>query len=114
MSEENEPRTPGGEDKPRVPLREGRIPLPGVMAISLYLLLMAGTIVAGVVGHHYTPVYLIFAVVFVTASPGLLMGFRWAWALALSATFLLMTFDLWNFAAQHQTAMAVQGILNLV
>lgn len=101
------------ENKARLPLR-GRMPLPGVMAISLYLLLMAGTIVVGVVGRHYTPVYLIFAVVFVTASPGLLMGFRWAWALALSAVFLLMTYNFWAFAAQHVTAMAFQGFLNLV
>lgn len=101
------------ENEPNPPFR-GRIPLPGVMAISLYLLLMAGTIVVGVVQKHYTPVYLIFAVGFLTASPGLLMGFRWAWALTLSAMFLLMTYDLWTFAAQHEAGMAVQGTLNLV
>jgi hypothetical protein len=104
MTEENEPKSP----------LHGRIPLPGVMAISLYLLLMAGTVVVGVVERHYTPVYLIFAVVFVTASPGLLMGFRWAWALAVGAAFVLMTYDLWTFAAQHVPGMAVQGCLNLV
>lgn len=104
MSHEDEPRTPLGD----------RMPLPGVMAISLYLLLMAGTIVVGVVGRHYPPVYLFFAVVFVTGSAGLLVGFRWAWALGLAAVFLLMAYDFWIFAAQHTTAIAVQGFLNLV
>lgn len=101
------------EKEPREPLRRGK-PLPGVAAIALYLLLLAGTAVAGVVGKHFSPVYLVFAVVFVTASAGLIVGFRWAWALALAAVFLLMTYDLWSFAAQHTTGMAVQGALNLV
>lgn len=98
---------------PKVPLR-GRVPLPGVLGISLYLLLMAGTIVVGVLGHHYPPLYFVFPVVFVAASAGLIVGFRWAWALALSAVFLLMAYNLWLFAAQHAVAMAVQGFLNLV
>ena len=42
------------------------------------------------------------------------MGFRWAWVLALSAVFLLMSYNFWIFAAQHAAAMAVQGGLNLV
>ncbi|HWE83366.1 MAG TPA: hypothetical protein VG267_00375 [Terracidiphilus sp.] len=104
MSQESEPRTPLG----------GRMPLPGVAAIALYLLLMAGTIVVGVVGRHYGALYLLFAVIFVVASAGLVASFRWAWSLALAAVFLLMTYDLWTFAAQHTTAMAVQGFLNLV
>lgn len=101
------------ESEPRTPLR-GRMPLPGVAAIALYLLLMAGTIVAGVVGRHYGALYLFFAVVFVVASAGLIASFRWAWALALAAVFLLMTNDFWSFAAQHATATAVQGFLNLL
>lgn len=104
MSEELEPKTP---------LR-GRKPLPGVAAIGLYLLLLAATVVAGVVGKHFSPMYLVFAVVFVTASGGLIAGFRWAWALALAAVFVLMTYDLWGFAAQHSGMMAVQGVLNLL
>ncbi|MFZ0395850.1 MAG: hypothetical protein WCF17_02985 [Terracidiphilus sp.] len=101
------------EDEPRTPLR-GNVPLPGVLAISLYLLLLAGTIVVGVVGHHYAAIYLVFAAVFVSASAGLIVGFRWAWVLALSAVFLLMSYNFWIFAAQHAAAMAVQGLLNLV
>ncbi len=101
------------EDEPKKPLR-GNVPLPGVLAIALYLLLLSATIVAGVVGRHYGPIYLVFAVVFVSASAGLIVGFRWAWVLALSAVFLLMSYNFWLFASQHAAAMAVQGGLNLV
>ena len=104
MTEENEPRSP---------LR-GRLPLPGVAAIALYLLLVSATIVAGVVGKHFSPVYLVFAVMFVTSSAGLIAGFRWAWVLSLSAVFMLMSYNFWIFSVQHEAMMVVQGLLNLV
>lgn len=97
------------------PVRVRRMPLPGVLAIAFYLLLLAGVIVLGVVsGHHYPPLYLIFSMLFITASGGLIAGFRWAWALALAAVFLLATYNLWLFAKEHQGAPAVQGALNLL
>src|SRR5471030_3296147 len=66
-------------------------PLPGLAAISLYLFVLAGVIILGVVrGPHYPPLFLVFAAGFITASGGLLMLFRWAWALALAAVFLLV------------------------
>jgi hypothetical protein len=101
------------DDDSKKPLG-GHVPLPGVMAVSLYLLLVAGTIVAGVVGRRIGALYLVFAAAFVSASAGLIVGFRWAWSLALSAVFLLMSFSFWIFAARHQTAMVVPGCLNLL
>lgn len=99
---------------PRLPLAEF-LPLPGLAAISLYLLVLAGVIVLGVVGgRHYPLLFLVFAAGFITASGGLLMLFRWAWALALAAVFLLVVYNLWIFSAQHQGAALVQGLLNLV
>jgi len=88
---------------------------PGLAAISLYLLVLAGTIILGVAGGgHYPPLFLLFAAGFMTASGGLLMLFRWAWALALAAVFLLVAYNLWIFSTQHQGAALVQGLLNLV
>jgi hypothetical protein len=98
----------------RPPNRE-LLPLPGLAAISLYLLLLAGVIILGVVaGRHYPPLFLVFAAGFIAASAGLLMLFRWAWSLALAAVLLLTIYDLWVFSAQHQGAALVQGLLNLV
>jgi hypothetical protein len=84
-------------------------------AIGLYLLLLAGTIVVGVLnGGHYPAFFLLFAVVFVTASAGLIVGFRWAWALALAAVFLLACYWAWTFAGVRSAPAALQGLLNLV
>jgi len=89
-------------------------PLPGMIAIALYMLVLAATVSFGVVGSHYPRLLLILAPLFVTASFGLLRMFRWAWALTLSAVFLLMTYNLWIFFEQKQAPGAVQGVLNLV
>jgi hypothetical protein len=90
-------------------------PLPGLAAISLYLFVLAGVIILGVVvGRHYPPMFLIFGAAFLTAGGGLLMLFRWAWALALAAVFLLVVYNLWIFSGQHLGAALVQGLLNLV
>ncbi|MGB6745278.1 MAG: hypothetical protein WBE38_16645 [Terracidiphilus sp.] len=91
------------------------LPLPGLAAIALYLLVLAGVIVVGVVsGRHYPPVFLVFPVLFIASCGGLLMLFRWAWSLALAAVVLLSGYNLWIFARDHQPAGLVQGLLNLI
>jgi hypothetical protein len=101
-------------NRPQPPGRD-LLPLPGLAAICLYLFVLAGVIIFGVVGgRRYPPLLLIFAAAFITASAGLLMLFRWAWALALAAVFLLVAYNLWIFSTQHQGAALVQGLLNLV
>jgi hypothetical protein len=98
-----------------LPLLPDLLRLPGLAAISLYLMALAGVIIVGVVGgRHYPPMFLIFAAGFFTASGGLLMLFRWAWALALAAVFMLVVYNLWIFSSLHQGAALVQGLLNLV
>jgi len=92
-----------------------QLPLPGLAAIALYLLVLSGSIVVGVVaGRHYPPVFLIFSVLFMASSAGLLLLFRWAWSLALAAVLLLAGYNLWIFASSRQPAGLVQGLLNLV
>jgi hypothetical protein len=88
--------------------------LPGVVAIALYMLVLAAVITFGVVGKHVPWIFLLLAPFFVTASFGLLRMFRWAWALTLSAVFLLMSYNFWIFATQRQPPGAIQGLLNLV
>jgi hypothetical protein len=96
-------------------VRRELLPLPALAFISLYLLVLAGVIIIGVVsGGHYPPLFLFFAVIFIAASGGLLMLFRWAWALALAAVLLIALYDLWIFSTQHQGAALVQSLLNFV
>ncbi|HEX3893561.1 MAG TPA: hypothetical protein VHW46_13380 [Terracidiphilus sp.] len=88
--------------------------LPGLLAISLYLLVLGGVLILGVAGRHYPAVFLLMAAAFLTASAGLILLLRWAWAGALAAVFLLACYNLWIFGSQHMGAALVQGLLNLV
>jgi hypothetical protein len=98
-----------------LPVRPEHLPVPGLAAIALYLLALAGVIVLGVVGgRHYPPLFLLFAAAFIASSGGLLMRFRWAWSLALAAVLLLAVYNLWIFATLQQGPALVQGLLNLV
>lgn len=90
------------------------LPLPGVAAIALYLFLLTGVLVLGVASGHYPKLYVLFPVLFLAAGGGLLLSFRWAWALALAAVFLIAMYMLWIFTRQHQLSLIVQGLLNLV
>lgn len=88
--------------------------LPGLLAISLYLTVLAGVLILGVVGRHYPPLFLLLAAAFLTSSAGLILLLRWAWAAALAAVFLLVCYNFWIFGMQHMGAAVVQGLLNLV
>jgi hypothetical protein len=90
------------------------MPLPGMVAIGLYMLMLAAILTFRVVSGQVAPLFLILAPFFVTASFGLLRMFRWAWALTLAAVFLLSAYSFWGFFEQRQAPGAVQGILNLV
>lgn len=91
------------------------LPLPGLAAIAIYLFVLAVVIAIGVVGgRHYPPLFLFFSALLFAASAGLLLLFRWAWALALGAVFLLAVYNIWFFTAQHPLPALVQGLLNLV
>lgn len=89
-------------------------PLPGVVAIALYMLVLGAVVTFGAVGKHLPLFFLLLAPFFVTASFGLLRMFRWAWALTMAAVFLLMTYNLWLFFMQSQAPGAIQGALNLL
>jgi len=90
------------------------LPLPGLAAIALYMLLLAGISILGVVNSALRPAYLIFSAFFITAALGLLRLLRWAWAMALAAVVLLVALFTWKFTNGHQYPYLVQGLLNLV
>ncbi|HEX7729492.1 MAG TPA: hypothetical protein VF392_10680 [Terracidiphilus sp.] len=96
------------------PGRRELLPLPGLAAIALYLLVLSGVLILGAAGGHYPPVFLLMAAAFLAASAGLILLLRWAWALALAAVFLLACYNLWIFSTQRIAPAAVQGLLNLV
>jgi hypothetical protein len=103
-----------GNESDSKPAPRQLLPLPGLAAIGLYLLVLAGVIITGVAGRHYPLLFLLFAAVFFAASAGLILLFRWAWALALAAVFLLACYNMWIFSSQHELPPVIQGLLNLV
>jgi hypothetical protein len=106
----NEAKNSAPEGAPRSILQ-----LPGLAAISLYMLILAGVIILGVAsGGRYPPLFLIFAAFFIAASAGLMRLFRWAWALTLAAVLLLAIYNLWLFSTLRQAPALVQGLLNVV
>lgn len=88
--------------------------LPGVVAIGIYLLLLAGITVFDVVTGRAQPFYLVFPVFFIAAAAGLMLLLRWAWALALATMVLMSAIFMYEFFAQHQLPSLVQALLNLV
>ncbi len=106
---------PPRDGKRLLPGMEGKqLPPPGLAAIALYLLVLAAVIIPNVVERHYPAFYLVFSVLFISASAGLLLLLRWAWALALSAVFLLTLYYLWVSTSLHRAGALVEGLLNLV
>jgi hypothetical protein len=91
-----------------------RLAPPGLLAIGLYLVVLSGVIILGVVGGHYPVLFLILAAAFLTASAGLILMLRWAWALALAAVFLLASYYIWFATFEHAAPLFLQGLLNLV
>jgi len=116
-SQSGETLVPTGETQTGTPTSPRRelMPLPGLFAIAFYMFILAGVIIVGVVsGNHYPPIFLIFSALFFAASGGLIMLFRWAWAMTLAAVLLLAGYNMWIAISLHQIPSVVQSLLNLV
>jgi branched-subunit amino acid ABC-type transport system permease component len=100
-------------------MTDTKLPLPGMAAISLWMLALALMGVAGVLTGHYTsggPRFgiLILCTVFALAGLGLMRLRKWGWALTLGAVFCSMCFGCYNLFRFHQTQWVVMVVINLV
>lgn len=101
--------------EPAQPSQRARLrQFPGLVAISLYMVLLAGVFCFNVAAGRMEPIYLVFSCFFVASSLGLLFMLRWAWALALAAVAMLAASFFWAFSTQGSDSALVQGLLNLV
>jgi hypothetical protein len=95
-------------------LRREFLPLPALAFISLYIGFLAFVDIVAVVSGQFRPIYLVFAVFFLAAAGGLVMRFRWAWALTLATVVLLAGLFFFKFYTDQQFPFIIQGFLNLV
>ena len=95
------------------------LPLPGMAAISLYMLALALVGVAGVLTGHYPQGaarigILILCSVFAVAGLGLIRMRRWGWALTLGAVFCSVCYWSYSLFRFHQPQGAVWAVINLI
>jgi branched-subunit amino acid ABC-type transport system permease component len=100
-------------------MTERNLPLPGMAAISLWMLALALMGVAGVLTGHYPSGgprvgILILCTVFAVAGLGLMRLRKWGWALTLGAVFCSMCFGCYSLFRFHQTQWVVMVAINLV
>jgi uncharacterized membrane protein YvlD (DUF360 family) len=114
MTDENQPASLAPQPDGSPPRARNVMELPGMVAIGLYLVVLAAVVVLGVVGGHYPPLLLLFSALFLAAAGGLMFLLRWAWAMTLAAVVLLAFFNVWIFMSQHVGSALVQGLLNWV
>jgi uncharacterized membrane protein (DUF2068 family) len=98
---------------------QARLPLPGMAAIALWMLVLSVMGVAGVLTRHYPSggarvAILILSTFFAVAGLGLIRMRRWGWALTLGAVFLSMCFGCYSLFRFHQAQWAVMAVVNLV
>lgn len=94
----------------RPPLRH----MPGVVAVSVYMMILAVVDVVYVVEHRIGVLYLVFAAFFVASALGLLLLLRWAWALALAAVALLSALFIRAYFSSQSWPALEEGLMNLV
>jgi hypothetical protein len=100
-------------------MTDTKLPLPGMAAISLWMLGLAVVGVAGVLSGHYPSGaskvgILTLCTVFTVAGLGLIRLRRWGWALALAAVFCSMCFGCYSLFRFRQPQWLFMSVINLV
>jgi uncharacterized membrane protein (DUF2068 family) len=93
--------------------------LPGIAAISLWMLILSVLGVAGVLTHRYPAggtsiAILILSTFFAIAGLGLIRLRRWGWALTLAAAFLCAGFGFYSLIHSHQLEWLLMTLVNFV
>ncbi len=108
MKPSDPPRGPASSDSPRLEL------LPGMAIIALWMLLVSGIGLFGVMAHHFPGIVTVFCALFAAGAQGLLKRRRWGWAIALATAFLSICYGVWAGLRFHQPPAAVLVAVNLV
>jgi len=96
------------------PAGEYRGLLPGMAGVALYMFVLAGVVGYGSSVGLFPRLFLVLSALFVAAAVGLVRLYRWGWAMAIAASFLLMGYGVWVFFRLHQGPALVMSFLNLI
>ncbi len=88
--------------------------LPGMAGIALYMFVLAGVVGFGAATGRFPRLFVLVSLLFVIAAVGLARLYRWGWALASAAVFLLMSYQVWAFLRTYQGPALVMSLLNLM
>jgi MFS family permease len=100
-------------------MTETKTPLPGMAAISLFMLGLAVVGVIGVLTDRYPSGgakvgILVLCTIFACAGMGLIRLKRWGWALSLAAVFCSMCFGCYSLFRFRQPQWLFMSVINLV
>jgi hypothetical protein len=100
-------------------MTDAKLPLPGMAAISLWMLALSVVGVAYVLTGHSRRAgdkiaILILCSVFAVAGLGLIRLRRWGWALTLGSVFCSMCYWCYSLFRFHQPQAGVMAVINLV
>jgi hypothetical protein len=96
------------------PQAEYRGLLPAMAGIALYMFVLAGVVGFGAATGRFPRLFLVLCVLFVAAAVGLIRLYRWGWALATAASFLLMSYGVWAYIHTRMAAALVMSFLNVI
>jgi hypothetical protein len=90
------------------------LPLPGMAAIAIWMLVLTVIGVAGVLGHHYPTSVLFLCSIFAIAGLGMIRQRRWGWALTLGAVFCCLCFGCYLMFRFHLPQGGFMAVINLM
>jgi hypothetical protein len=88
--------------------------LPAMAGIALYMFVLAGVVGFGAATGRFPRLFLVLCVLFLAAAVGLIRLYRWGWALATAASFLLMSYGVWAYIHTRMAAALVMSFLNMI
>ncbi len=89
-------------------------PIPGMAVISLWMLILCGIGLYGVITRHFPWMVIVLCALFAAAASGLLQQRRWGWALTLAAAFLSMCYGTYMVFHLHQLQLMLMVVVNLI
>ena len=88
--------------------------LPGMAIVALWMLIVCGIGLFGVIAHHFPGIVIVFCALFAAGAQGLLKRQRWGWAIALATAFLSVCYGTWVALHFRQPPALVLVMVNLV